>query len=80
MPNDLSIVLRIHCLQCRARPGLAVSLPIWPGELSTLQSAHIFTIQNVFERLDSLKEDPWKAMPTTAQVITAQMSKQLGIR
>lgn len=64
----------------RARPGLAVSLPIWPEELSTLQGAHIFTIQNVFKRLDSLNEDPWAVMPNTVQTITAQMRKQLGIR
>jgi bifunctional non-homologous end joining protein LigD len=64
----------------RARPGLAVSVPIWPEELSTLQGAHIFTIQNVFKRLDSLNEDPWAALPNTAQTITAQMRKQLGIR
>lgn len=64
----------------RARPGLAVSVPIWPEELSTLQGAHIFTIQNVFKRLDALKDDPWAAMPTTAQTTTAQMRKQLGIR
>jgi len=64
----------------RARPGLAVSVPIWPEELSTLQGAHMFTIQNVFKRLDSLSEDPWAALPNTAQTITAQMRKQLGIR
>jgi bifunctional non-homologous end joining protein LigD len=64
----------------RTRPGLAVSVPIWPEELSTLQGAHIFTIQNVFKRLDSLREDPWAALPNIAQTITAQMRKQLGIR
>jgi bifunctional non-homologous end joining protein LigD len=64
----------------RARPGLAVSVPIWPEELSTLQGAHIFTIQNVFQRLDSLSENPWAALPNTAQLITAQMRKQLSIR
>ena len=40
----------------------------------------MFTIQNVFKRLDALKDDPWAAMPTTAQTITAQMRKQLSIR
>ncbi len=62
-----------------ARPGLAVSVPIWPEELLALQSAHIWTIQNVFKRLDSLNEDPWAALPHTAQTITAQMRKQLSI-
>lgn len=64
----------------RARPGLAVSMPIWHEELSMLQGAHVFTIQNVFRRLDSLIEDPWAALPNTAQTITAQMRKKLGIR
>jgi bifunctional non-homologous end joining protein LigD len=64
----------------RSRPGLAVSIPIWPEELSSLQSAHMWTIQNVFNRLDSLDDDPWAALPHTAQTITTQMRKQLGIR
>jgi|LNAP01.1.fsa_nt_gb bifunctional non-homologous end joining protein LigD len=64
----------------RARPGLAVSVPIWPEELSSLQGAHIWTIQNIFKRLDSLNEDPWATLPHTVQTITAHMRKQLGIR
>ena len=78
--RNSSCATTVAAYSVRARPGLAVSVPIWPKELSTLQGAHIFTIQNVFKRLDALKDDPWAAMPTTAQTITAQMRKQLSIR
>jgi bifunctional non-homologous end joining protein LigD len=69
----------VSAYSVRARPGLAISLPIWPGELTELASAHMWNIQNVFQRLDSTP-DPWAGMSGTAQVITSRMRKQLGIQ
>jgi bifunctional non-homologous end joining protein LigD len=69
----------VSAYSVRARPGLAISLPIWPGELTELASAHMWNIQNDFQRLDSTP-DPWAGMSGTAQVITSRMRKQLGIQ
>lgn len=43
----------------RARPGLPVSVPIRRDELDDLRSAAQWTVANLHERLDSLKQDPW---------------------
>ena len=43
----------------RARPGLAVSVPIAREELQELRSAAQWHIGNLHERLGRLAEDPW---------------------
>ncbi|WP_193072804.1 DNA ligase D [Pseudomonas sp. FME51] len=43
----------------RARPGLAVSVPIARDELKELRSAAQWHIGNMHERLAQLAEDPW---------------------
>ncbi|SDS56675.1 ATP-dependent DNA ligase LigD phosphoesterase module /ATP-dependent DNA ligase LigD polymerase module [Halopseudomonas litoralis] len=43
----------------RARPGLAVSVPIARDELQELRSAAQWHIGNLHERLEQLAEDPW---------------------
>ncbi len=54
-----------------------MSAPIAWDELGpSLHSDH-FTIENVPERLSKLKQDPWAAMATTKQSITAAMRKRL---
>ncbi|MGH8462807.1 MAG: DNA primase small subunit domain-containing protein, partial [Pseudomonas sp.] len=60
----------------RAREGLPVSVPIWREELAQLKSASQWHIGNLQARLAEV-EDPWAAMKTTRQSITARMRKQL---
>ena len=55
----------------RARPGLGVSVPLEWKELAKLESASQWNIFSVFQRLDKLKSDPWKAYAKTRQTISA---------
>jgi bifunctional non-homologous end joining protein LigD len=70
----------VAAYSARSRPGIPVSLPIWPGELSELTGADIWNIQNVFDRLNRLESDPWAEMSHITQTITAQMRRRLGSR
>jgi bifunctional non-homologous end joining protein LigD len=56
----------------RARPGLAISVPVDWGELDLLTGAHQWTIRNVQTRLDR-GNDPWKAYAQSAKALTAAM-------
>jgi bifunctional non-homologous end joining protein LigD len=63
----------------RTRPGLPASVPIHRGELSHLKGANLWTIRNLFERLDELEnDDPWAAMPNVRQRITRKHAQLLG--
>lgn len=68
----------VSAYSLRARDGLAVSVPIWPEELTQLKGADQWTLVNLHERLADL-DDPWAQMSTTRQSITARMRKQLGM-
>lgn len=61
----------------RARPGLAVSVPIARDELHTLHSAAQWTIFNLRERLSALKGNPWDGYENR-QTLSATMWKKLG--
>ncbi|WP_213938937.1 DNA ligase D [Pseudomonas sp. dw_612] len=61
----------------RARPGLPVSVPIARDELTALHGSQEWTVANLLERLEGLKEDPWVGY-ANRQKITAKMWKQLG--
>ncbi len=60
----------------RARPGLAVSVPIARDELTELRSADQWNISNVFDRLEELDSDPWAGY-SNRQRITRRMWEQL---
>ncbi|QGW19664.1 DNA ligase D [Stutzerimonas degradans] len=63
----------------RARPGLPVSVPIHRDELSELQGANLWTVGNLFERLQELGEaDPWAELPQVRQRIDDDMRARLG--
>ncbi|MGP3789687.1 DNA ligase D [Pseudomonas sp. B392_1p] len=62
----------------RARPGLAVSVPIARDELTELHGSNQWTIHNLHERLDNMKGDPWKGY-ANRQRITRAMWEQLGV-
>ena len=63
----------------RARPGLAVSVPIARDELHDLHGAAQWNIFNLRERLDALAGDPWQGYENR-QTLTAKMWKQLGAK
>ncbi|HVX13653.1 MAG TPA: DNA ligase D [Pirellulales bacterium] len=64
----------------RARPGAAVSVPVPWEELDELRTPDHFNVRNVPARLAALKQDPWAAMLTTRQSITAAMLQKLKVR
>lgn len=63
----------------RARPGLAVSVPVALDELSGLTGAAQWNIGNLHERLARLKKDPWEGY-ANRQRITAAIWKRLGVK
>lgn len=63
----------------RARPGLPVSVPISRDELTELHGSQEWTVANLLERLEGLKQDPWAGY-ANRQKITAKMWKQLGAK
>lgn len=68
----------------RARPGLAVSVPISREELDNITRPDQWNINNLHKRLDGLKSSPWKNYSGAGfrknQKITAAMWKKLGIK
>ncbi|CAB3757611.1 DNA ligase D [Paraburkholderia solisilvae] len=62
----------------RARPGMGVSVPIAWNELGDTTAGDQWTLANLHERLQSLREDPWAAYAKTRQRITANMRKRLA--
>lgn len=61
----------------RARPGAPVSVPLAWDELSNDMRSDHFTVENVSERLQHVRQDPWKAYFTTRQRITKTMLRKL---
>lgn len=63
----------------RARPGLAVSVPIARDELEGLEAANQWTVHNLPDRLEQLPQDPWQGYSETRQTITDDMRSALGL-
>ncbi|WP_226686620.1 non-homologous end-joining DNA ligase [Stutzerimonas stutzeri] len=61
----------------RARPGLAVSVPIEREELAQLESADRWNIDNLDERLQALRSDPWARYGAVRQGLTQALLKRL---
>lgn len=57
----------------RARPNAPVSVPIAWDELRPELRSNQFTVRNIFERLDTLKQDPWKDYFRLKQSISDKM-------
>jgi bifunctional non-homologous end joining protein LigD len=64
----------------RSRPNAPVSAPLFWEELATGVRADAFNVRNLFERLESLPEDPWKDFDRVRQSITAAMRKALDLK
>ncbi|MDR8016088.1 DNA ligase D [Ectopseudomonas guguanensis] len=67
----------VSAYSVRARPGLPVSVPIARGELDGLRSAQQWTVANLQQRLDGLREDPWTGY-ANRQRLTRAMWDRLG--
>jgi bifunctional non-homologous end joining protein LigD len=61
----------------RARPGLPVSVPVSRKELPGLRSAQQWTVTNLHQRVQGLKEDPWAGY-AHRQKISKKMWDKLG--
>ena len=56
----------------RARTGAPVSVPITWEELSTGIRANQFTVENLQQRLDFLKQDPWEGFFDLKQILNVR--------
>ncbi|MBV4482139.1 DNA ligase D [Pseudomonas khavaziana] len=63
----------------RARPGLPVSVPVSRDELKDLRGAQQWTVANLHERLQGLKEDPWAGY-ANRQKISKKIWDRLGAK
>ncbi|RKP45969.1 DNA ligase D [Trinickia fusca] len=64
----------------RARPGLGVSVPLSWEEVDATTGGAQWTVENVHQRLDALRADPWADYASTRQRITREMRMRLGMR
>jgi bifunctional non-homologous end joining protein LigD len=53
----------------RARAGAPVSVPLKWSELSSLRSAHQYTVKNIAQRLAKLSGDPWAGLGRSRQAL-----------
>lgn len=67
----------IESYSTRARPGAPVAVPLSWDELGPDVREDHFNIRNVPQRLQSLKEDPWKDYAAVKQSITAAVRKKV---
>ena len=69
----------IAAYSTRARAGAPVSVPLAWEELSVdIRSDH-FTVDKVVERLNRLKQDPWRDYVSVKQKLTRKMRASLGM-
>ncbi len=69
----------VAAYSARARPGLAVSVPVDWDELDDLNTAEQWNIATLPERLAKMKRDAW-ASPGKPQMITTAAKKKLEIK
>ena len=68
----------VAAYSARARPGISVSTPIDWDELAELKGSDQWTIRNLSERMENLKQDPWEPYRKTRQSLS-QAAKRLGL-
>jgi len=69
----------IAAYSTRARAGAPVSVPLAWKELSVEVRSDHFTVANVAERLNALKQDPWRDYFRIKQKLTRKMKASLGV-
>ncbi|MBC8742752.1 DNA ligase D [Paraburkholderia sp. UCT31] len=62
----------------RARPGLAVSMPIDWDEVKSVKSGDQWSMKSAVERMKLMRNDPWKHYWLARQTITPAMRRLLG--
>lgn len=68
----------VAAFSARARPGLAVSMPISWSELPDVGASDQWNIRTALDRMRGLKDDPWGRYWGTRQLITQEMRHRLG--
>lgn len=63
----------------RAKAGAPISTPLAWEELTTETSPDKFRIDNILNRINKLKDDPWKDFSSTSQSITKLMKNKVGL-
>ena len=69
----------IAAYSTRARTGAPVSVPLAWEELSVDRRSDHFTLDNVVERLNGLKQDPWRDYVSVKQKLTRKMHASLSM-
>jgi bifunctional non-homologous end joining protein LigD len=67
----------VAAFSARARPGLAVSMPISWAELPDVNSSDQLNIRTALGRIRRLRKDPWKGYWDRRQLITPEMRRRL---
>ncbi|SAL78172.1 ATP dependent DNA ligase [Caballeronia telluris] len=70
----------VAAFSVRARPGMAVSMPISWDELKDVEGGDQWTMAHAIERQRTLAADPWEGYWRTRQGITAAMRRAVGIK
>ena len=63
----------VAAFSTRAKPNAPVSVPVDWEELESDLRSNSYTVRNIFERLDQLKQDPWKDYFKLQQHVTKDM-------
>jgi bifunctional non-homologous end joining protein LigD len=64
----------------RARPGFPASAPIEWDELRTLSGGQAFNRLNLPRRIETLAQDPWAELISSAAKITPKMRRDVGMK
>jgi bifunctional non-homologous end joining protein LigD len=70
----------VAAFSVRARPGMAVSMPISWSELQEVKSADQWTMAEAIKRQRTLDSDPWDGYWRTRQGITVAMRRAIGMK
>jgi bifunctional non-homologous end joining protein LigD len=70
----------VAAFSVRARPGMAVSMPISWDEITDVKSGDQWTMAQAIHRQRTLAADPWEGYWRTRQGITAAMRRAVGMK
>ena len=63
----------IAAYSLRARPGAPISVPLHWDELNMDLKSNSFNMQNIYQRLLDVSQDPWEKYFSTKHIITSEM-------
>ncbi|HEV2099404.1 MAG TPA: DNA ligase D [Stellaceae bacterium] len=70
----------IGAYSTRARQGAPIAIPLFWSEVEDAIRSESFTVATVPARLKALKSDPWAAIGTLRQKISAELRRKLGLQ